>query len=70
MRRVQVYQLFNSQDLSKKNKMMTEEMREICLSEGCTRKLLKSYFVGDAGVEGDELKYDETHCCHSCDRFR
>ena len=69
-RRVQVYQLFNSQDLSKKNKMMTEEMREICLSEGCTRKLLKNYFVGDAGDERDELNYDETHCCHSCDRGR
>ena len=48
--------------------MMTAEMRQICLSEDCTRQLLKSYFVGDAVDERDELNYDKTHCCHNCDR--
>ena len=46
-RRVQVYQLYNSQDFSSQNKMMSADMRRICQSQDCTRKLLMDFFVGN-----------------------
>ena len=66
-RRVQVYQFYNSQDFTSQNKMMSPDMKRICLSEECTRNLLKEYFVGDEGQNEseDEVK---SHCCHNCDR--
>ena len=63
---VQVYQLFNSQDLTKNNRLMSAAMKEICLSKECTRKLLKKYFVGNSeGVDGNEV--NGNGCCHRCD---
>ena len=61
-RRVQVYQFFNSQDFTTQNKMMSPDMKRICQSQECTRKLLKDYFVGQSEEEGDQ-----GNCCHNCD---
>ena len=65
-RMVQVYQFFNSQDFSSLNKEMSPDMRRICVSEECTRPLLKEFFVGDSEPheENDEVL---TNCCHQCD---
>jgi superfamily II DNA/RNA helicase len=43
---VQVYQLWNPEDLTKRNKLMTEEMRRICRTgaTACTRDLLQQSF--------------------------
>ena len=68
-RRVQVYQFFNSQDFSSQNKMMSPDMKRICLSKDCTRKLLKEYFVGDEEEEEDVGEEVKRHCCHNCDRL-
>ena len=64
-RRVQVYQFFNSQDLSSSNKLMAPMMRNICLSTDCTRELLKDYFVGNSEITAREV--DRYSCCHNCD---
>ena len=70
-RRVQVYQLYNSQDFSSKNKKMSADMKRICQSKECSRKLLMEYFVGKSHVkDGDEeypVKADPAYCCHNCD---
>ena len=70
-RKVQVYQFFNSQDFTSLNKQMSPDMKRICLSQECTRKLMKQYFVGnseeDEGKEENEA-VDESHCCHNCDK--
>ena len=64
---VQVYQLFNAQDLGSSFKSMSPMVRNICLSKECTRSLLKKYFVGgDDSLEEEETRYE--HCCHNCDR--
>ena len=63
---VQVYQLFNSQDLTKKNRLMSAGMKEICLSQECTRKILKKYFVGNSEVVDDDI-VPVRDCCHKCD---
>ena len=71
-RLVQVYQLFNSQDFTSQNKMMSPDMKRICESQECTRQLLKEYFVGDSDskdVEDDGGVVGSVgHCCHNCDR--
>jgi late competence protein required for DNA uptake (superfamily II DNA/RNA helicase) len=69
-RQVQVYQFFNSQDFTSQDKMMSPDMKRICLSQECTRKLLKEYFVGNN--EDQELQEEEVggHCCHNCDRLK
>ena len=64
-RRVQVYQLFNSQDLTSQNKSMSDDMRRICKSKECTRLLLEKYFVG--GKKDKSLLGPVKHCCHNCD---
>ena len=64
-RRVQVYQLFNSQDLTSQNKSMSDDMRRICKSKECTRLLLEKYFVG--GKKDKSVLGPVKHCCHSCD---
>ena len=70
-RMVQVYQLWNSQDFSSKNKMMSSDMRRICVSNECTRKLLKEYFAGDCGSDGEGQDEGagggQARCCHNCD---
>ena len=67
-RMVQVYQLFNSQDLGKQNKSMSSMMRKICLSRECTRELLTSYFVGSSQSKEEPMPVFPSHCCHNCDR--
>ena len=63
---VQVYQFFNSQDLTASNKLMSPVMRELCLSSKCTRQMLRSIFVGNSEGQ-EETTVDEEHCCHNCD---
>ena len=67
-RLVQVYQLFNAQDLSSNIKTMSPMVREMCLSKQCTRKLLRSYFVRSSNESEDDTPYGSSHCCHNCDR--
>ena len=66
-RRVQVYQLYNSQDFTTQNKQMSPDMKRICLSQKCTRSLLKEYFVNDSEENMDEEAVEIGHCCHNCD---
>ena len=65
-RRVQVYQLFNNQDFASQNKLMSSDMKRICLSNECTRKLLKEYFIGDSS---EDIQVSSELCCHNCDKF-
>ena len=65
-RRVQVYQLFNTQDFTKLDKDMSLDMKRICFSEECTRPLLRSFFVGNSEPV-DEKEADPNFCCHQCD---
>ena len=65
-RRVQVYQFFNSQDFSMQNKMMSNDMRRICLSDGCTRDLMENFFIGNSEPQEISAK-DPANCCHNCD---
>ena len=67
-RMVQVYQLFNSQDLGKQHKSMSPMMRKICLSKECTRNLLTSFFVGNSQEKAVPIPVYPSHCCHNCDR--
>ena len=67
-RRVQVYQLYNSQDLATSNKQMNTAMKNICLSKSCTRKMLQDFFVGNEGFdEVERVKVTLGGCCHNCD---
>ena len=65
-RRVQVYQLFNTQDFSKLDKSMSPDMKRICLSMECTRPLLKEFFVGNSEPQ-EEKEQDPSFCCNRCD---
>ena len=67
-RRVQVYQFFNSQDFTSQNKLMSPDMKRICLSQECTRVLLKDYFVGNSEEMEEDGTKEENHCCHNCDK--
>ena len=68
-RRTIVYQFFNSQDFTSQNKQMSSDMRRICQSKDCTRKLLMEYFVGDAAETMEEgEKRVNSFCCHNCDK--
>ena len=71
-RKVQVYQFFNSQDFTSQNKLMSPDMKFICQSNECTRKLLQRYFVGDS-ESTDEVQelppINVSHCCHNCDKL-
>ena len=67
-RKVQVYQLFNSQDLGAQNKSMSNMMRTFCRSKECTRALLKKYFVGSQEGTDESGSAERGHCCHNCDR--
>ena len=64
-RRVQVYQFYNSQDFSEQNKLMSSDMKRICMSEDCTRDLMEKFFVGNS--EPQESAKDPAYCCHNCD---
>ena len=66
-RRVQVYQLFNSQDFTTQNKLMSPDMKRICQSKECTRNLLEDYFASNSEPK-DKPAQDPNHCCHSCDK--
>ena len=66
-RLVQVYQLFNAQDVGSNMKTMSPIVREMCLSKQCTRKLLKNYFVGDRNEKENVNPSGSSHCCHNCD---
>ena len=68
-RRVQVYQFFNSQDLTVQNKEMSPDMRRMCLSVKCTRSMMKEFFVGNS-EPGEPQEQDPKHCCHYCDLKR
>ena len=65
-RKVQVYQFFNSQDFTVLNKDMSPDMKRICLSDVCTRPLLKDFFVGNSEPQ-EEKEQNADHCCHHCD---
>ena len=65
-RRVQVYQFFNSQDFTRQNQLMSPDMRRICVSEECTRDLLRDYFAGDC-KPNEKPDEESSHCCHNCD---
>ena len=67
-RRVQVYQFFNSQDLTSRNKLMSPQMKKICLSKECSRLLLKEFFVGNSEQQEVDDVLDDGHCCHNCDQ--
>ena len=64
-RRVQVYQLFNPQDFTSQNKLMSPDMKRICYSGDCTRNLMKDYFAGDSELQDAVTR---GHCCHICDK--
>ena len=66
-RRVQVYQLFNSQDFTTQNKQMSPDMKRVCFSKKCTRSLLKEYFVDNSEEQVEEGKVAAGFCCHNCD---
>ena len=68
-RRVIVYQFFNSQDFTTQNRLMSPDMKRICLSRDCTRDLLKNYFVGNSEQGGEGELRDKDHCCHNCDKL-
>ena len=68
-RSVQVYQLFNAQDIGSANKRMSSAVRKVCLSTECTRKLLSEYFVGGRKESEEEFsRVSIGRCCHSCDK--
>ena len=65
-KRVVVYQLFNSQDLTSQNKLMSPDVRRLCQSKECTRALLEDFFVGNS-EKRPTLSADPKFCCHNCD---
>ena len=68
-RTVQVYQFYNSQDFTIQNKLMSPDMKRICKSEECTKKLLREYFAGN-NVSQEDLGEVLRYCCHNCDLKR
>ena len=68
-RMVQVYQLFNSQDFSSQNKLMSNDMKKMCFSEECTRDILRDYFAADSDPK-EKAAQNPSHCCHNCDLKR
>ena len=68
-RKVQVYQLYNYQDIGNQNKFMSAMMRTVCRSKECTRSLLKNYFVGCSDRPVSEMSINaSSDCCHNCDK--
>ena len=66
---VQVYQLWNQEDLSQNNNLMSNEMRTLCRTgvSSCTREFLTDNFnLGDRDIRKVVLS-DPMGCCHSCD---
>ena len=64
---VQVYQLWNPEDLSKRNKLMTEEMRQVCRTgaSACTRDLLQqSFHIGKGRPLREPEEQRGESCCH------
>ena len=63
---VQVYQLWNPEDLTKRNKLMSQDMRTLCRTgtTACTRQFLKEiYRIGNERMELLEELSDEEGCC-------
>ena len=68
---VQVYLLYNTSDLTQKNKDMSSIMRRLCTESetSCTKALLREVFGGDSfrgkgSVDGLlEQQQQEQHCC-------
>ena len=65
---VQVYQLFNAQDIGSNFKTMEPMVKKLCLSKECTRALLMKYFVGGRDEVKEVGSIKSSHCCHNCDR--
>ena len=65
--RVQVYQFYNSQDFTSKNKQMSPDMRRICESTQCTRRLLQDFFASSSNTIREEMDLSTFSCCHNCD---
>jgi superfamily II DNA helicase RecQ len=63
---VQVYQLWNPEDLSKKNKEMSSEMRKLCRTgaTSCTRDLLRRRYTIGPAVEMESEESRGIDCCH------
>ena len=69
-RTVQVYQLFNSQDIGSANKRMSAAVKAVCLSKDCTRNHLMEYFVGGSDKNSEGVSSVKAgRCCHSCDKI-
>ena len=64
-RRVQVYQLYNSQDISPQNKI-SPQMRNLCLSSKCTRLMLRDIFLENTEVHSPTV-INPDFCCHNCE---
>ena len=65
-KRVVVYQLYNSQDFTSQNRLMSPDVRRICQSKECTRALLEDFFAGNSETQ-DASIVDPKFCCHNCD---
>ena len=67
---VQVYQLYNSSDLTIKNKDMSADMRRLCRESRstCTKAALRQIFAGDSSGQvelGEQEKQQQRqNCCH------
>ena len=68
-RKVQVYQLYNYQDIGNQNKFMSGMMRTVCRAKECTRRLLKNYFVGSDESPTELSVNVSSDCCHNCDKM-
>ena len=66
---VQVYQLWNSEDLTKNNKLMSDSMRRMCRTgdTACTRALLTDHFYLGDGRDIRKVVAVPMGCCHFCD---
>ena len=64
---VQVYQLWNPEDLTRRNKLMTEEVRKLCRTgaTACTRDFLKqSFHIGKGRPVREPEDQRGQSCCH------
>jgi superfamily II DNA helicase RecQ len=70
--RVQVYQCWNSEDLSRRNKHMSEDMRHLCRTgtAACTRQFLRArYHIGPVVPAALEEEEQAVWCCHHHDQL-
>ena len=67
---VQVYQLWNAEDLTQNNKLMSHSMRTLCKTgaSSCTRELLSDHFhLSDGRDIRKVVASAPMGCCHYCD---